>query len=61
MFPPAAPDGAKQILWGIEFTELVGKMVGDGNVVVMENPDDAALKNAGTGVAVTWPCDCRAR
>ena len=54
-------DEVKQRLWGIEFIELVGKMAVDGKVAEIENPDDAAAENDGTGVALTWPCVCHAQ
>ena len=50
---PGALDEVKQKLWGIEFIDFVGKMAVDGKVAEIENPDDAAVENGGTGVAVT--------
>jgi len=51
----------KQRLWGTELMDFVGKMAVDGKVAEIENPDDAAVENGGTGVSVTWPCVCHAQ
>jgi len=55
---PGALAEVKQRFCGIEFTDFVGKMAFGGKVAEIENPDDAAVENGGTGVAVTWPCLC---
>lgn len=36
-------------------------MVVDGKVAEIENPDDAAAENGGTGAVFTWPCVCHAQ
>ena len=41
--------------------DFVGKMAVDGKVAEIENPDDAAVENGGTGVALTWPFVCHAQ
>lgn len=61
MLLPAALDGSKQILQGIELKlkDFVGQMEAKGKVADIENPDDAAVENSGTDVAVTWPSVCQ--
>lgn len=42
------------------FKGFDGRMAAVGGAAENENPDDAAVENSGTGVAVTWPCICHA-
>ena len=50
----------KQRLWAAGFSGFDESMAAEGGAVENENPDDAAVENRGTGVAVTWPCICHA-
>jgi len=58
---PGALAEVKQRFCGIEFNDFVGKMAFGGKVAEIENPDDAAVENGGTGVAETWLCVCHAQ
>jgi hypothetical protein len=59
---PGAMDGVKQSVCGIEFIDCVWKMAFGGKVAEIENPDDAAVENCGTGEAVPWLlCPCHAQ
>lgn len=48
----------KQRLRVAGFSGFDERMAADGRAAENENPDDAAVANSGTGVAVTWPCIC---
>ncbi|KAK3001501.1 hypothetical protein RJ639_021747 [Escallonia herrerae] len=44
------------------FWALTGRReLGNGEEVIEENPDDAAVDNSGTGVTKPWPCICHAQ
>lgn len=48
----------KQSDSGIELIGCVWKIAFGGKVAEMENPDDAAEENCGTGETVPWLCPC---
>lgn len=57
----AVAEEVKQRLRVAGFTKgFDGRMAAEGGAAENENPDDAAVENIGTGVAVTWPCICHA-